>query len=218
MVSLSNLVLAVEEIVGDSYALAQCFVNGENKIDLATGHGSEFPPPSASPEDSQPMVPAKPSEISENPVHLVSPKTSRVWCTDGEVSNANASWATEPPLEIWEEIDVPNEFDGTIEEKSGGPNIHPEHWDQFEANERLLGITSTFEEDLSQYTTALDIRSVPPELQELAEKITQDIREGHSAERVRMSNDGQDGMDYDVEETLFASASSMSNDDEQRRW
>lgn len=72
-------------------------------------------------------------------------------------------------------------------------------WDQFEANERLYGVKSDYDENI--YTTTID-RSNPLYKQRLAqaEKIAQEIVESnaltaHVAEERGQTNPGDSGMD-----------------------
>lgn len=80
-------------------------------------------------------------------------------------------------------------------------------WDQFKTNEELFGVASTFQDDLSQYTTPLDIRRVPWEVQRLADAIASEIANdrcsgagGHGSPGMGSDN-GSESLD---EEDLWA--------------
>lgn len=65
--------------------------------------------------------------------------------------------------------------DATLEEQS---NVNGS-WDQFEANRTMFGVTSTFNEDLSQYTTELNVSRVPMPVQKKADRIANEIKKEH---------------------------------------
>lgn len=69
-------------------------------------------------------------------------------------------------------------------------------WDQFKTNEELFGVTSTFRDDLSQYTTPLDLSTVPWELQRLADVIACEIANENSS---GAGGHGSPGMGSDNE-------------------
>ena len=50
-------------------------------------------------------------------------------------------------------------------------------WDQFAANEVLFGVKSTYKEDMSQYTTPLDIGRIPDSIKKQANKIAREIEQ-----------------------------------------
>jgi PAB1-binding protein PBP1 len=54
-------------------------------------------------------------------------------------------------------------------------------WDQFVVNEERFGVKSTFKEDLSQYTTVLDVKTVPAEVRNEAERVANEIEEERQA-------------------------------------
>jgi hypothetical protein len=82
-------------------------------------------------------------------------------------------------------------------------------WDQFKANRDLFGVVSTFKDDLSQYTTSLNISKVPLQTRRIAERVAAEI------ERSMLSSKEQDsnldhGHDYD-EEAMFSSVPRYQN-------
>lgn len=54
-------------------------------------------------------------------------------------------------------------------------------WDQFVVNQERFGVKSTFKDDLSQYTTALDVKTVPAEVRKEAERVATEIEEEREA-------------------------------------
>jgi PAB1-binding protein PBP1 len=54
-------------------------------------------------------------------------------------------------------------------------------WDQFEVNRTRFGVKSNFKDDLSQYTTVLNITNIPAEVKREAERIAGEIEEEHHA-------------------------------------
>jgi len=81
-----------------------------------------------------------------------------------------------------------------------------EEWDQFEANRKMFGVTSSFNEDLSQYTTALDIAKVPAGVRYEADRIANELRNEHKL---------QGRQDDDYRETV---GDEESTDDEEARF
>mmetsp|Transcript_13810 Transcript_13810/g.39527 ORF Transcript_13810/g.39527 Transcript_13810/m.39527 type:complete len:380 (-) Transcript_13810:110-1249(-) len=107
--------------------------------------------------------------------------SSRSWCTDTEIGASRAG-GRQSDLKRWEDEEaVPPRFNGTLEELSGS-HKSTGHWDQFEVNERLFGVVSTFKADLSQYTTPLDLKRVPAELRRRADQLAQDVVESDGEE------------------------------------
>lgn len=66
-------------------------------------------------------------------------------------------------------------YDGILEETSDWKRGA---WDQFKVNEEKFGVVSSFKEDLSQYTTVLDKRTITKEMREKAESIALEIERG----------------------------------------
>lgn len=62
------------------------------------------------------------------------------------------------------------------------------HWDQFEVNEKCFGVKTTFQQDLSQYTTRLQIAEVPQQVKEKAHRIAREIEEDHKVNANRDSD------------------------------
>ena len=75
-------------------------------------------------------------------------------------------------------------------------------WDQFEANARLFGTKSEFDEN--HYTTALDASALTPQQRADAEKIAREI-EGARTDNVHLAEErGQDIGDTRDEEDRFS--------------
>mmetsp|Transcript_1405 Transcript_1405/g.2836 ORF Transcript_1405/g.2836 Transcript_1405/m.2836 type:complete len:581 (+) Transcript_1405:148-1890(+) len=69
-----------------------------------------------------------------------------------------------------------------------GPN--DSKWDQFSVNEKMYGISSTYNEDL--YTTKLDKNAIPLAKREQADRIAREIESGASYAEVEERIDGED--------------------------
>ncbi|CAJ1372113.1 unnamed protein product [Effrenium voratum] len=103
----------------------------------------------------------------ESPLFEESEKDfSTAWQTDQEISATAVS--KERELQPWEE---PGGCDATLEELSSSKG----DWDQFKVNADLFGYVSTFKEDLSQYTTAIDLGKVPLAARKRAERLAKEI-------------------------------------------
>eukprot|EP00425_Heterocapsa_triquetra_P045181 CAMPEP_0195088100 /NCGR_PEP_ID=MMETSP0448-20130528/27751_1 /TAXON_ID=66468 /ORGANISM="Heterocapsa triquestra, Strain CCMP 448" /LENGTH=436 /DNA_ID=CAMNT_0040121717 /DNA_START=42 /DNA_END=1348 /DNA_ORIENTATION=+ len=70
------------------------------------------------------------------------------------------------------------ELGGTMEQASGGGGGSGGNWDQFAANEKMFGITSTYDENI--YTTKLDPSTIPKAKRDEAERIAREIEGGQS--------------------------------------
>ncbi|CAE7490573.1 CID4 [Symbiodinium natans] len=57
------------------------------------------------------------------------------------------------------------------------------HWDQFRANAEMFGYVSTFKEDLSQYSTIIDVDKVPAHARMKAEHLAREIEDCYSRGR-----------------------------------
>jgi hypothetical protein len=135
---------------------------------------------------------------------IPSPEVLRsAWRTDTQITGKQDS-LKERELQRW----MPDEVTDTLEELSTDPQARMKgsgQWDQFEANAELFGMESTFKEDLSQYTTQLDLTKVPLSVQRKAERLAAEIeRKGGSANR-DFDNGNELDDDGDVE-------------DEEERW
>lgn len=84
-------------------------------------------------------------------------------------------------------------------------------WDQFEVNERRFGVKTTFDENLTQYTTALQVANVPAEIRHKVDRVASEIENEHKR-NWRLDGDGYNcaatmtSMDED-EETKFCAVS-----------
>lgn len=133
------------------------------------------------------------------------PSHSQRFCTDSEISASRLRCEQIYPkqrkeLQRWEAVESSSTLHGTLEElcathvpyrnaKKG------ERWDQFEANSRLFGVTSTYKNDMSQYTTPLNMNSLPSEVKQKAKQIADDIEK-----RSRKHRDMDMGAEYEEEE------------------
>lgn len=81
------------------------------------------------------------------------------------------------PLQLWTNEDTgpsassPMHLNVVLEDmlEAQGP------WDQFEVNEKNFDVKSSFQEDLSQYTTKLQVSKIPSEVRHEAERIAAEI-------------------------------------------
>jgi len=71
-------------------------------------------------------------------------------------------------------------------------------WNQFERNEQMFGVTSTYSEDL--YTTKLDPSKIPEQKRKDAERIAREIESGQNYSRI------EEGVAEDVDEEAQFSA------------
>lgn len=128
---------------------------------------------------------------------------SQRWCTDEQISasRSRGQRGGERDLRRWEAVDS-SPLEGTLEELSGAKSSH-KGWDQFKANRELFGVVSTFKEDLSQYTTPLNVKYIPQEVKQKAKLIAQDLEKtGWDCQR-----DMDMGAEYEEEgdeEDLFS--------------
>jgi hypothetical protein len=132
------------------------------------------------------------------------PSQSQRFCTDSEISASRLRGEQRLPkqkeLQRWEAGESSSTPLGTLEELCGSfvPSRNAkkgEHWDQFEANNRLFGVTSTYKTDMSQYTTPLNMNSLPSEVKQKAKQIAYDIERGS-----RKHRDMDMGAEYEEEE------------------
>ncbi|OLP80993.1 Polyadenylate-binding protein-interacting protein 4 [Symbiodinium microadriaticum] len=131
-------------------------------------------------------------------------EADKTWLTDKEIG-ATAESGKERELQRWA---APSNCDGALEELAPTHNSDS-HWDQFKANAELFGYVSTFKEDLSQYSTIIDVAKVPAHARKKAERLAREIEVRHS---IRGSADEEAaGRD---EETQF-SAVTVDNADAQ---
>jgi hypothetical protein len=116
---------------------------------------------------------------------------------------------TERYLQPWEEtcdtpstqlIMTPLSLSADLEDMSDASGA----WDQFEVNRSRFGVKSTFCEDLSQYTTTLDLSGVPLDVQQKACQIAEEIEK---EQKVGIDSDGYQVAidDANDEESKFSS-------------
>jgi hypothetical protein len=117
-------------------------------------------------------------------------------------------------LDIWEDLRTPKDagfgmasskvLDGTLEDlcsRSHGID----GWDQFEVNRKLFGVVSTYKDDLSQYTTPLDLDRVPTEVRERAQRVAREIEEAAGPDKRTSRNwNDEDINDTCDEEDLWS--------------
>eukprot|EP00930_Biecheleria_cincta_P073489 TRINITY_DN60779_c0_g1_i1.p1 TRINITY_DN60779_c0_g1~~TRINITY_DN60779_c0_g1_i1.p1 ORF type:complete len:239 (-),score=39.13 TRINITY_DN60779_c0_g1_i1:444-1160(-) len=87
-------------------------------------------------------------------------------------------------LQRWEPPSISQaELQGTVEELVPSQSKHSGDrvWDQFAANELLFGVKSTYQEDMSQYTTPLNIAQIPDSIKKQASKIAREIEKRPAA-------------------------------------
>mmetsp|Transcript_18156 Transcript_18156/g.31865 ORF Transcript_18156/g.31865 Transcript_18156/m.31865 type:complete len:445 (+) Transcript_18156:79-1413(+) len=116
------------------------------------------------------------------------------WLTDKEISEA-AQTGKERELVPWKG----SSEESCLEEISAGDEGE---WNQFRANQQLFGYVSTYKEDLSQYSTSIDLSKVPQHLRRKADKLAREI-EIAGACGSGIGNDARCGEED--EEALFSS-------------
>jgi small nuclear ribonucleoprotein (snRNP)-like protein len=117
--------------------------------------------------------------------------TSQGFRTDGEISKSKVASDADRELVPWSGgAGGGLQDEGGLEEGSGSRK----HWDQFESNEQMFGVSTTFNEDL--YTTKLDPNTIPKEKREEAERLAREIESGVMASEC---DDGK-GVDGDEDE------------------
>eukprot|EP00439_Symbiodinium_sp_Y106_P074315 s905_g14.t1 len=124
---------------------------------------------------------------------------------DQALITLTTGWEAEAPVEsgAWESSAARHQPIRIVPEKElGGTQKSESHWDQFKANAELFGYVSTFKEDLSQYSTIIDVAKVPAHARKKAERLAREIEVRHS---IRGSADEEAaGRD---EESLFSAVS-----------
>lgn len=122
--------------------------------------------------------------------------SGRSWRTDAEISGSRAD--RQSGLQRWDDGDLAQSHYGTLEELSGSHKGG--QWNQFKANEVLFGVVSTFKSDLSQYTTPLDPKRVPPDVRRRAEQIAQELDRSNGYVESKRDDLGSDGEDNGMDE------------------
>jgi len=133
------------------------------------------------------------SQVSAMNVPPMEPKSS-AFKTDAEIAE---SWGEGHTRELvaWA---------GGSQAQPAGVSMHLEStrqigtWNQFERNEQMFGITSTYSEDL--YTTKLDPSKIPEQKRKDAERIAREIESGQNFSRI------EEGVADDVDEEAQFSA------------
>lgn len=102
--------------------------------------------------------------------------------TDGQISGEGQG-RTGKPLVPWEGGSC-DDSKGAVEDLISLSAASPEleetgkkggKWDQFEVNQQKFGVKTTFLDDLSQYTTPLNVSKVPSRIRRKAERIAAEI-------------------------------------------
>jgi len=86
---------------------------------------------------------------------------------------------------------------GGLDDAQQDPN-----WDQFKVNERLYGVSTTFDEEM--YTTKLNRDAIPKEQREMADRIAREIESGQMASEKEGTLEGEEND----EETRFSAVRS----------
>mmetsp|Transcript_139118 Transcript_139118/g.242063 ORF Transcript_139118/g.242063 Transcript_139118/m.242063 type:complete len:764 (-) Transcript_139118:104-2395(-) len=108
------------------------------------------------------------------------------FATDSEISQKKAAGGSDRELVPW--APSPGEVHGD----EGALGTHSSgQWDQFQKNEEMFGITTTFNEEL--YTTKLDPNSISREKREQADRIAREIESGTMAAEAEGALNGEDG-------------------------
>lgn len=102
-----------------------------------------------------------------SPSEATTAATPQTWRTDKEISGMTSN--KERDLQPWVE---PGGCSGTLEELSSS---NRGEWDQFKANAELFGYVSTFKDDLSQYSTTIDVAKLPEKQRKKAERVAKEI-------------------------------------------
>jgi len=134
--------------------------------------------------------------------------SAEVWRTDSQISSAFK--IRERELQQWQS---PSEgdsghtdlFEETLEDQASTLAMDRHtggRWNQFEANEAMFGVKSTFKDDLSQYTTPLDISKVSLAIRQKADRVAKEIETGMTGAH---HHDGVGSDGDDDEEGLWSS-------------
>ena len=117
---------------------------------------------------------------------------SKGFATDTDISGGKATGNGRELVPWAEGSSAPS---GGIEE---GGSKGTKDWDQFAANEKLYGVSSTYNEDL--YTTRLDASAIPKEQRDKADRIAREIESGNMHSEIEGKLEGEDD-----EEAKFSS-------------
>jgi len=132
----------------------------------------------------------------------------KVWCIDSEINTAapqgklTGKTLEENGRELTPWLASPEDgqvLDESLDDMAERKSVQG---DQFLANKELFGVVSTYKEDLSQYTTPLDISAVPVAIRDKAARLAREIeREWKSSSRDPENADNDDDAD---EEALWS--------------
>lgn len=129
--------------------------------------------------------------------HTPSATQPAKFCTDSNIASKNGDKLSGGRnLKKWHGANEKSR--GELLEANGAQK----DWDQFRSNEERFGVTSTFAEDLSQYTTPLDLSKVPQKVKDHADKIAREVE----GQKPRCNDDENTGdANCEDEEALFSS-------------
>lgn len=127
----------------------------------------------------------------------------KVWCIDSEINTSAPQ--DKPTIKTLEEKgreltpwlpspELGQVLDESLDDMAKRKSVQG---DQFLVNKELFGVVSTYKEDLSQYTTPLDISAVPIAIREKAGRLAREIerdgkRSSHDPEIADIDNDADE--------------------------
>lgn len=196
---------------------------GEQRPIVTAVCRSSIPPPPVSPPPLLPPAPlsppATPPRVEKQVPAITPPPPPRS-------SGGGNSFRIDSQIRAVGESDVEKNRRSPLQRWEDGNGAAVEHlqslersndtsgWDQFEENRKKFGVVSTFKQDLSQYTTPLNLKQIPKDVKERADRIADEIeREGNvrKADRVRQKLGGdeytqaEEGCDNVDEEEMWSS-------------
>jgi PAB1-binding protein PBP1 len=141
----------------------------------------------------------------EEPPMLLPEDRAKPWCTDAEIAGCKRNDG-ERELKQWEPLpdDVlcADEQELDVCTRSRDKQDGNGAWDQFKANAELFGVVSSFQNDLSQYTTPLDVTKIPRAIRDKADRLAKEIESNRKTNNL----DAGIGCDCDDNEEAHWSA------------
>lgn len=186
--------------------------------------GGKNPAPQSLSTPAAPPPPPKEAQEATTAAQEKATLTPMEWLngsfrTDGEISAADGTTSgMERPLQRWDDGNG-TMLNGTLEDQGALSHARCGTFDQFKVNREQFGVHSTFKEDLSQYTTPLNVSLVPTEVKDWARRIAKEI-ESQPA-RGRWCNGKQSGggaQKYCGHDYNELEAGWFDNDDEEELW
>jgi len=173
-----------------------------NDLQMSTSlEGGKEANPSADQETVKHLKPRCSSSVNTT-ASAQGTQSSGAWCTDSKISEHVAARSEERELKKWKPSAEEGDLKGTLEELSNSAGGRDgDRWDQFKANQKLFGVSSTF--NFEQYTTPLDHSKVPARVRKMAVRIAAEIERGGCA--VRGSSEEEAGSDGEDEEARWSS-------------